>query len=218
MLLFTESRYLYIMQHIERQKLIIIIGTAILLGLAAIIITVSIIFSSSGDSGAAEPTYTPPNPTSTSDGTAAGDDTPAEVTYEEGEEDLAPPADMYKNDYSQDEGYSPLPESFDPTASPTEGTVYDDEYVYFTSSRLMCELSNKQTATPKTVGPLKSFVRDLSFNNSVLAVTTKTQLSGWIAWYDSNEGNRVDAKQREELALMYCNVTKIDFTEDEHNH
>lgn len=210
------SRYLCIMQHIERQKLILIITTAVLLGLAALVIVISIIFSSSETTATPEPTYTPPAPTSTEPGSGAGEDETAVITSEEGEEDLAPPEGMYSNDYSEDEGYVPLPDGFDPEISPIEGTVYDDTYVYFTSSRLMCELSNKQTATPKSVEQIKAFAEDLSFNSSSLATTTKTQLLKWVSWYDNHEGERVPASQQEEIAVLFCQQGETDFTEDDH--
>lgn len=178
-------------EYMNRQKLVVIVVTGVFLALAAVVIVISVIFAQNP-----EPVSTP-TPTTTKSS------------------DVLTDAD---NDYSQDEGYIPLAENFDPNLSPTENTIYNDTFSYFTMNRLMCELSNKTVITEKALEPAESYFNDLSLNTSPYAVDARSQGSKTLEKLREKMGQPLSAQEKSDLAFMYCNAQEVDFEQDEHDH
>jgi hypothetical protein len=205
------------MQHIERKKLVTIFAVIIAAVLAGVVITISIIFS--GSQKTPENTNEP-TPVTTSNPSNSGEPVEGGAPIGDSDDPDAPPATMYENDYSKDLGYTPLPETFDKNVSPTEDTIYNDEYVYVTYNRVMCELSAKQTSTTRALEPLKALVKDLKKNGSSISTNYASEGAEQIVWFEDRLNQRIDATKRSELELIHCKAGNLDYhdhADEDHN-
>lgn len=184
------------MNKIERKKLILIIAIAVTVVLTGIVVMLSILTSNSDKTDTTTPTPTP----SSSDANKGGDDNGAPIsgTHETG----APPADVYKNDYSHDTGYTSLPPGYD--SKNAAGTVYDPQWAENKMSTLLCELSNKQTITEKALKPIKDFNADLALVNTQTASSMTATINRYVSIYEAHMGERADGNYRSELSY-FCN-------------
>jgi len=192
------------MNKIERKKLIFIIAGLITLVVVGLMITLSMF--TNGNSPDPEKTQQP-EPTETSSSPSPSDQEEDTVPIIGVDEEDAPPADMYENDYSQDSGYVKLPDGFD--GSTPEGTVYDPEWMYTKFNILLCELSTKQSSTEEALKPLKDFNDDLALAQTEEASTARSAASRYIGLYEDTLGERVDGSTRAELSV-YCDMEDID--------
>lgn len=168
-------------EYMNRQTKVIIFIIAGFLVLAGIIMVISFLFSSK--SNETSPTPQP---------TVQPEDTPVLT-------DAA-------NDYSKDKGYIKLPEDFDPAVSDTTNTVYNDEYAYLTMNSVLCELSQKQVITEKSLEPLTNLVDDFSVNGSAFALTAKEQMNEELEWFRERIGEEIPPDKKSDLKLLYCDI------------
>lgn len=185
------------MNKIERKKLILIIAIAVTAILTAIVVMLSML-TNNPNTPAPTPTSTVP---SSSPGTAQGGNdngAPISGTNEKG----APPADIYKNDYSKDTGYTKLPPGYD--SKNAAGTVYDPKWAENKMNVLLCELSNKQTITVRALQPLNDFNTDLALVHTTASSTMSATINRYITIYEAHMGERADGNYRSELS-NFCN-------------
>lgn len=196
------------MQHIERKKLVTIIALVAAVVLAGIIVTISLVFSSTSE-GNDDNT---PQPQVTSTETPSNQDEPVEQGAPIGNasDEEAPPENLYDNDYSNDLGYTALPEGFDPSANTTEGTVYDDDFVYDTFNRVMCELSKKPTSTERALQPLTDLIIDLRKSGTSISINYATEGGTHLQWYQDRLNQRVGSDKQNELSLVYCDAGVVE--------
>jgi hypothetical protein len=188
----------------ERKKLLLILGIAFAVVLTGIIVLVSVLTTPAEE--APEPT---PTETAQVDEERDPDDG-AEVIVDPGEEDEAPRDDIYANDYSNDEGYAPLPEGFQPTETNTKGTVYDEEWALNKYTVLLCELSKKETVTEKAIQPLQRFADDLAGATHPNAQPLRDSIYYYLKDYEIYMGERAPASTRNILTQM-CNANNLDW-------
>lgn len=193
---------------LERRKLILIIAAIVAAVLLGIAITISVLTAPKADDPSLPGV---PNPTETRE--PETDDSPieqgSEVIIDDEDEGDVPPEGLYDNIYTDDLGYERLPDSFNPEVNPIEGTVYEDAYIYSTMSRLMCELSNKNTVTERALKPLNDFSADLARSSAPSAYSSLQQVEYDLRWFNSNIGERIPGEEKSLLNMNYCNAGDI---------
>lgn len=189
------------MNKIERKKLIIIIASIVTAIFAALVITLSVLTGGGEGKTPAEITPTAqPKPTQTANPT---DGTSETVPIKGADEEGAPPADAYTNDYSEDVGYVKLPDGYD--SSVPAGTVYDEAWMVTRGSLLLCELSTKQTISKQAITPLSNFKDDLISVSNENANNMSKTISPYLAFYNDHMGDRTPGYLRSELNI-YCDL------------
>lgn len=195
---------------VERKKLILIVASVVAAVLLGAAITISFLTAPK-----AEDPSLPGVPTPNQTREPELDDSPIEqgsqviIDDEDKEEGDVPPEGLYDNIYTDDLGYDKLPDSFDPEVNPIEGTVYDDEYVFTTMSRLMCELSTKNTVTERALKPLTDFSDDLRRSTASTAYSTLQQIEYDLRWFNNNVGERIPGEEKSLLNMNYCGAGDI---------
>lgn len=186
---------------IERKKLILIIAIIVTVVLAGIVIALSVL--TRPDVATIAPTPTPTSESPTNDPNAiTGEPDNTSAVVGDPENPDAPPADMYQNDFSEDLGYAPLPESYKTSSDPNPtGTVLDETWAMERYHTLVCELSTKESSTEAALQPINAFMQDLTLADYQNASTMQASLGRWVDSYELYLGERAPGSARSELIL-----------------
>lgn len=197
---------------IERKKLILIIAIIITAVLSGLVIALSMI---------TRPTDTPPSPSPTSitptDSNPSSNplDNIPDVVVGEPDSTDAPPTNIYENNFSDDIGYAPLPDSYKTSTDPNPtGTVLDETWAMERYHTLVCELSTKESVTQEALKPIKAFTKDLTMAKYQNASAMRAGMTRWVEAYEIEMGNRAPGSTQSELILECQTIT--DGIEDNH--
>lgn len=194
------------MNRLDRKLVLTLIAAGVAVVLVIAVIVVSIL-TNSGEKE--EPTPTP---------TVSAPPAPEDESFEEGVagDPESGSETIYGNDYSEDLGYTPLPDNFDPAVDIIEGTIHDPEVLVATSTRLVCEFSQKKTITERSLQEMKEMVADMNKVSNPQASSTRRELENILVKYQNRIGERMPADEALYYESLYCGYGELEL--DDHDH